>query len=78
MENLVLVIIAGAIIWQGFKIIQNQRRLRKKMRDIENKWDKNITYANGEIDLIKKRYPDLELVDDHRTGLEEANKDKLA
>ena len=47
----------------------------KKKKEFER--DTHIEFGAGQgegIELVKKQYPDLELKDDHRTGIEDANK----
>ena len=71
MENLILIAVGIAIIYQSYKLIKQQKELRKDM----NKWkdDRNIEFSATEgsgIELIKKEYPDVVLRDDPRTGTE--------
>ena len=76
MENLVSIGIALVIIWQTYLLITRQRKLKREFDEFrENQHDVNIEFGSlqGEgIELVKKNYPDLELKDDHRTGIEDA------
>jgi len=75
MSEIFIVFIGLAIIWQGVDLVVRQRKIRADMRDlIKKNEDLNIEFGSREgdgIELVKKQYPDLELRDDHRTGLEE-------
>ena len=75
MGEIFIVFIGLAIIWQGVDLVIRQRRIRADMRDlIKKNEDVHIEFGSREgdgIELVKKQYPDLELRDDHRTGLEE-------
>ena len=76
MENLISIGIALVIIWQTYLLITRQRKLKRDFDEFrENQHDVNIEFGSlqGEgIELVKKNYPDLELKDDHRTGIEDA------
>ena len=72
MENIVLIIIGIAIIYQSYKLIKQQKELRKKMDRMKE--DFNIEYGAIEgtgIHVVKKQYPDLELKDDFREKVSE-------
>ena len=72
MENAVTIGIALVIIYQGYKLIQNQRKLKKELKNMKS--DFNVEFGSGQgegIELVKKQYPELNLRDDHRTGIEE-------
>ena len=49
--------------------------MKQKLEDIKRaNEDLNIEFGSIDgIELVKKNYPDLELKDDRRTGLEDAN-----
>ena len=70
-------IIAGiglAIIWQGHQLWKRQKALKAELAKMR---DMNIEFGSREgdgIELVKKNYPDLELRDDPRTGIEEVKK----
>ena len=78
-ENLVSIGIAIVILYQGYKLIQNQRKLKQELKDMKN--DHNIEFGSGQgegIELVKKQYPELQLRDDHRTGIEEKKAHSIA
>ena len=76
MDTAIAIGIALGILWQGYELGKRQYRMRKDMRDlIKANEDLNIEFSAMEgsgITQVKKNYPDLELKDDHRTGLENA------
>ena len=76
MTNAVILIVAMLIIYQGYMISRRLKETRTKLNDLKKaNEDLNIEFGSVDgIELVKKQYPDLELKDDHRTGLEDANK----
>jgi len=74
-NELVSLGVALVIIWQGYILIKKQREMKQKLEDIKRaNEDLNIEFGSIDgIELVKKNYPDLELKDDRRTGLEDAN-----
>lgn len=69
MENIVLIIIGLAIIYQGYMIFKSQRKLKYDMKKMKD--DYNIEFGATEgsgIEVVKKQYP--ELVDDWRQKVE--------
>jgi len=76
MTNAVILIVAMLIIYQGYMISRRLKETRSKLDDLKKaNEDLNIEFGSVDgIELVKKQYPDLELRDDHRTGLEDANK----
>ena len=75
MNESIIIVVGIAIIYQGYKLIQRQRGLRKQMDRLKRQADDfNVEFGSEHgIELVKKNYPDLELRDDHRTGLEEVS-----
>jgi hypothetical protein len=70
MEDLIFIAIGLVIIWQGYKLWERQAKLKDEMAKLK---DLSIEFGSMEgdgIHLVKKNYPDLELRDDRRTGLE--------
>jgi len=76
MTNAVILIVAMLIIYQGYMISRRLKETRSKLNDLKKaNEDLNVEFGSVDgIELVKKQYPDLELKDDHRTGLEDANK----
>ena len=76
MTNAVILIVAMIIIYQGYMISRRLKETRSKLNDLKKaNEDLNVEFGSVDgIELVKKQYPDLELKDDHRTGLEDANK----
>jgi len=73
-SNIIIsVTILSAILWLIYDILQNRKNMKEL--DAANR-DLHIEFGSNEgegIELVKKQYPDLELRDDHRTGIEDAN-----
>jgi len=69
-----IIVISTLLIWLIYDLIKS--RIIKKELKQANK-DLNIEFGSSDgngIELVKKQYPDLEIKDDHRTGLKDANK----
>jgi len=65
------VVLMMVIIWtaKSRSSVLRDAELKKANRDL------NIEFGSSDgIELVKKNYPNLELKDDKRTGLEDANK----
>ena len=72
MFELILVVVGIAIVYQSYKLIQQQKELRAKMDKMKE--DFNIEYGAVEgtgIHVVKKQYPDLEIKDDFREKVSE-------
>ena len=82
MENLVPVIIFVGIIWQGFKLMKRQDALHEEMERLRREEDdRNIDFSGhtgSGISYKRKHYPDLEITDDHKTGIVNPDPEKLA
>ena len=76
--SIVVSIVTLAIAWQSYKLAVDQHKLRSKLKKMEDDLeDRNIQFSglNGEIELVKKQYPDLELKDDWREESDYINVD---
>ena len=76
MNDIFIAVIGLTIIWQGYKLWQRQKELKDELAKMK---DVNIEFGSGEgsgIEVVRKNYPQLELEDDPRTGLEEVKKDE--
>ncbi len=72
MEIIILSIVGIAIIYQGAKLLVEQSRLKKKMKNMENEMiNRSIDYSGdvgSGISLTRKNYPSME--DDFRYKVE--------
>ena len=77
MNDIAPVIVTLLIIWQAYMLVAKQRRKRNAARKAP---DVHIEFGGqGEgIELVKKQYPELQLRDDHRTGIEESKGHSIA
>ena len=69
MYEIVLIIVGIAIIYQSVKLIKEQRKLKKQMKNMSDDWDRNIEfegYVGSGISQKRKNYPTLD--DDHVPG----------
>lgn len=62
-NSYIYVAIAIALIIQGLMLYKRQKRLKKQMKDIENKV---IEWYGPDVVLKTKNYPDIEIKDDFR------------
>ena len=69
-ENIGIIIIGLAILWQGYYLRRSQLALKKKMSKFD---DRNITFKNG-ISYEKKHYPQQQADDDYVSEILETNK----
>ncbi len=74
MFELILIVIGVAIIYQSYKLFNEQKKLRKKMDDM------NVEFSAMEgtgIEFVKKNYPNAEMKDDFRQKTSEPTKDNV-
>ena len=74
MENLLLTIIGVALVYQGYKLIKDQKDLRKRMDRLKD--DSNIEFSATEgtgITQVKKEYPDIIMRDDFRQSTDQVS-----
>ena len=74
MFELVLVVVGVAIVYQSYKLLNEQKKLRKKMDDM------NVEFSAMEgtgIEFVKKNYPDAEMKDDFRQKASEPTRTEL-
>ena len=76
MRDIATLIIGIVIVWQGYELVKRQRKMKAEFKALKKANDDlNIEFGSDKgIELVKKQYPNLELKDDIRTGLEDANK----
>lgn len=78
--NVLTIIIAVAVIYSIYKLIQDYRKARKDIQELRRDInDLNIEFSAQEgtgIELVKKQYPEMNMKDDRRTGIVDEKKDK--
>ena len=76
-SNIITVIIALAILYNGYLLLKKQSQMKKDFADLKKQnEDLNIEFGAMEgtgIQLVKKQYPDLEIRDDHGESVAEAH-----